>query len=334
MDPISQAVFGCTASASIAKKDTIKPALLCGIVGGTIADLDILIRSHEDSLLAIEFHRHFSHSIFFIPVGALIVATLCFFLLRKKVHFKSLAIFSVASFATHGFLDACTSYGTLLLWPVYNKRIAFDNISIIDPFFTFPLIILILAVVIKRDIKFARYAFIYAFLYLSLGFVQKLRVESYITNIANSQGHKIEKLKLNPTLGNIILWRSVYKSGDKYYINAVRMPIFGKVKIYPGSPIQYIEKDKLIKSLPSESLLRKDINKFVNFSQGFIYFYPYMKNVIGDLRYGTLPNNDESLWGIKINPNHPNRHAQYLMLRNLDDIKINKFKSMLKGESF
>ena len=125
MDPISQAVFGCTASASIARKDTIKPALLCGIVGGTIADLDILIRTHEDCLLAIEFHRHFTHSIFFIPFGALLVATLCFLLLRKKVEFKSLVIFSGVAFATHGFLDACTSYGTLLLWPIYNKRIAF-----------------------------------------------------------------------------------------------------------------------------------------------------------------------------------------------------------------
>jgi len=332
MDPVSQAVFGCAAATTIAKKENLKPALLCGVLGGMAADLDVLIKSNTDPLFALEFHRHFTHSIFFIPFGAAIVAGLCFLLLRKKIDFKTIFIFSGAAFATHGFLDACTSYGTMLFWPIYNQRVAFDNIAIIDPLFTFPIIILITIAAFKQNPKFAKYAFIYALLYLSLGFTQKLRVKAEIRKIALEQNHTIEKLKLNPTIGNIILWRSVYKSGDKYYINAIRKPIFGKAKIYPGRSVNYISENELIRNWPNNSPVRKDIKRFSHFSQGFIYHYPGKDNIIADLRYGTLPNNDESLWGIKLNPNKPDQHVEYVFLRNFTDDKIQKFKKMLKGK--
>ncbi len=42
------------------------------------ADLDVLIKSSTDPLLALEYHRHFTHSLLFIPVGALV----CTLLLR------------------------------------------------------------------------------------------------------------------------------------------------------------------------------------------------------------------------------------------------------------
>ena len=36
---------------------------------------------------------------------------------------------------THGLIDACTSYGTLLYWPISHHRESWDIISIIDPIF-------------------------------------------------------------------------------------------------------------------------------------------------------------------------------------------------------
>ena len=47
-------------------------AALVGAVAGMTADLDVLIRSSADPLLNLEYHRHFSHSLLFVPLGALL----------------------------------------------------------------------------------------------------------------------------------------------------------------------------------------------------------------------------------------------------------------------
>ena len=42
------------------------------------------------------------------------------FLISKRfdISFKETWIYSTLGYATHGLLDACTSYGTLLFWPL------------------------------------------------------------------------------------------------------------------------------------------------------------------------------------------------------------------------
>lgn len=327
MDPLSQAFFGAAAATAISKKTELKKAFCCGIIAGLAADLDIFIKSNTDPLLGLEFHRHFTHSLFFIPFAALLVAAFCFLFYRKD--YKKLYLYSFVAYATHGFLDSCTSYGTMWLWPFYTSRIAFDNISIIDPLFTLPIIILTVFAVIKVKPKIAKYALIYAFCYLALGYLQKLRVENFITNIAKEKQQVIEALKLNPTLGNIVLWRSVYEVEGKYYVNAVRQPLFGEARIYQGTVIPKLNLNELLGNMPSDSKLTNDILRFHHFSQGFIYYNNQQKNIIADLRYGTLPNNLDSLWGIEINRAQPDQHAKYLFLRNFNKDKINIFKKML-----
>lgn len=70
MDPISQGAFGASLSQTLTKKNL----LIIGIIGflsGMTPDLDILIKSNNDPLLFLEFHRQFTHSLFFIPIGGL-----------------------------------------------------------------------------------------------------------------------------------------------------------------------------------------------------------------------------------------------------------------------
>ena len=115
MDPFSQSLLGAVFSNCFAKRAKIKIAAFCGAIGGMAADLDIFIKSEHDSLLAIEYHRHFTHSIFFIPFGGLIIATLLWLIFfRNKHDYKIIYFFTVIGYATHGILDSFTSYGTNL----------------------------------------------------------------------------------------------------------------------------------------------------------------------------------------------------------------------------
>ena len=117
MDPLSQALVGANIAQIGAQKKDIRFATFCGLIAGMSADLDILINSSHDPLLALEFHRHFTHSLFFIPIGALLVTLfLKAILFRYSFSFKKIYFFSFLGYATHGLLDACTSYGTLLYW--------------------------------------------------------------------------------------------------------------------------------------------------------------------------------------------------------------------------
>jgi inner membrane protein len=107
VDPITQGVLGATASKAVAKPQEAIVASLLGFFAGMAADLDVLIRSSTDPLLALEYHRQFTHSLVFIPIGALICAV-CFFYLfsRTKLSFTRSYLFCLAGYATHALLAA------------------------------------------------------------------------------------------------------------------------------------------------------------------------------------------------------------------------------------
>ena len=73
MDPISQAGLGASLSQSFARdKSKQAYALLIGALSGMAPDLDMFISSAKDPLLFLEYHRQFTHSLIFIPCGALL----------------------------------------------------------------------------------------------------------------------------------------------------------------------------------------------------------------------------------------------------------------------
>jgi inner membrane protein len=74
LDPVSQAVVGATAAQVFLTDRLGKQAFACGAVGGLLPDLDVLIRSTSDPLLAVEMHRHFTHALALVPIGGLIAA--------------------------------------------------------------------------------------------------------------------------------------------------------------------------------------------------------------------------------------------------------------------
>ncbi len=124
MDILTQSLMGGVLAQAVANKREKKLATAAGVVAGLLADADFFIRSTSDPLLNIEYHRHFTHSIFFIPFGAALAMLLLTPFLRKQLSASHLYIYCLAGYSLSGFLDACTSYGTLLLWPVSDQRIA------------------------------------------------------------------------------------------------------------------------------------------------------------------------------------------------------------------
>ena len=83
MDPVSQGALGASVPQAISNKKTVAAATLFGWLSGMAPDLDIFIRSSTDPMVRMEFHRQFTHSLIFIPVGALLCALVFYWLLEK-----------------------------------------------------------------------------------------------------------------------------------------------------------------------------------------------------------------------------------------------------------
>ena len=330
MDPLTQGVIGAALPQSIGNKKSLGIIGILGFLSGLAPDLDVFIRSESDPILFLEFHRQFTHSLIFIPFGGLICALVLHFLISKrfKIRFKDTWIYSTLGYATHGLLDACTSYGTLLFWPFSQTRIAWNNISIIDPLFTLPLLILIVIAGLKQKRIFAVIAILWAVFYLSLGVYQKNEAIKVSKTIAKSRGHDASRINVKPSIGNILLWKSIYETQDKFYIDAVRLG--WSPKIFNGESIDKINIQSAFPWLMLESQQAKDIKRFNWFSNGYIAINPKNKNQIIDIRYSELPNEIGGLWGIEISKEKGNNnHVEYITNRTMSKTRFKIFKEML-----
>ena len=330
MDPISQGAVGAAFAQSTANKSNIIKIGIIGFLAGLAPDLDVLIRSQNDPILFLEYHRQFSHSLFFIPLGSLIVAILTFPLFKKSMSLKTIYTASFLGYATHGLLDACTSYGTLLFWPFSNERVTWNNISIIDPLFTIPALILIGIAIKTRKKIFSFFAIGWITFYLSLGFVQYERASSAAIELAESRGHVAERMTLKPSFGNLILWKSIYQYKEVFYVDAIRT--VHSTTWCLGENTKVFNYEYHLPNLNKDSQQGRDIEKFRWFSQDYLG-YDKEKNLVTDIRYSMIPNQIASMWGLVIDDMREiNEHATWWTSRGLNQSQLDLFKEMLSGK--
>ena len=228
MDTVTQFVIGAAAGQLVGGRALGRTAALVGGLAGWLPDADVLIRSAADPLLAIEQHRGFTHALLFTPVGAALAAAP--FLLRREWRAKAGAVYAaaLAGWATHAPLDACTSYGTQLLWPFSDLRVAWNVVSIVDPVITLPLILgVVLAAWLRRTWPAAA-ALAVALAWLGVGALQHARAAGAQQALADARGHEVVRARVDPSLGNMVLWRSLYQTPDgRLHADAVRLPLAG-----------------------------------------------------------------------------------------------------------
>ena len=327
---MTQGVLGAALPQSISNKKSLGIIGIIGFLSGLAPDLDIFIRSESDPILFLEFHRQFTHSLIFVPFGGLICSLVLYCLISKRfgITFKETWIYSTLGYATHGLLDACTSYGTLLFWPFSQARIAWNNISIIDPLFTIPLLILIITAGIKKKKIFSLMAVLWAVFYLSLGVYQKNEAMEVSAKIAKDRGHDAIRVNVKPSIGNLLLWKSIYETQDKFYVDAIRLG--WRPKIFNGESVNKLNTKSAFPWLIPKSQQAIDIERFSWFSNGYIATNPNNKNQILDIRYSAIPNRIGGLWGIELNESKPNNHhVKYITNRTISSDRLRIIKEML-----
>lgn len=333
MDPLSHAVTGSLFAQTAAPRRHLVWAAVVGGLAGMAPDLDAFIRSEENPLLYLDYHRHFTHSLFFAPVLALLTAALGWLPLRRWLSFRALYLYSLLGILPHGLLDACTSYGTYLLWPFSDARIAWSNVAIIDPLYTLPLFILTIAAALRRSSRLALIGVAWAILYLLIGVIQRERAQHALTQFAAAQGHEVHRLEVKPSVFNNFLFRGLYATESTYHVQAVRVGWFSAPRIYPGPSTPIPSREDLYAGLPEGSRMAHGVDRFAIFAQHWLYFIGEDPDRIGDLRYSLLPDSIAPLWHIRVDRTRPDNHIDYIITREVTPERRERFKAMLQGRS-
>lgn len=302
MDPISQGALGAAAALSIWGNDKRLPKGVVAWLGALSAmapDLDVLIRSSEDSLLAIEYHRHFTHSLSFVPVGATIA--LLPWLLRRDVraHFKLAWLVSVVGYLTHAPLDCATTYGTQYFWPFTDYRVSLSWVSVVDPLYTLPLLLFVIVSAVKKRATWARVGFCFSLGYLALGAVQKGRALTMQARVIEARGHTATRRDAITTFMNQVTWRSLYEADGRIYVDQIRVPYMGTRCMKEGSSLPLAPKAPTglgPRATRGHRLIRW-------FSSDWVAPSPDEPSLLIDMRYSFLAYGTEPFWGVRIDEN-------------------------------
>ncbi|MBO6794943.1 MAG: metal-dependent hydrolase [Balneolaceae bacterium] len=326
MDPVTHGFVGATSAQLFSDKKSFRAASFVGCIAALAPDLDVFLGSISDPLLQLELHRHFTHSIVFIPFGSLLVSGILWWVVRKKLTFKQTYFFSLAGYATAGFMDVITSYGVHLLWPFLDERFSINIISVFDPLFTVILLGISVFALIKKRKSLTLAAVAWVIFYLSIGFVQKSRV----TELAHSKIETDQEIIVKPTLGNQILWSVRYVEDNQLCGMGIRAGFFSEPKIYDGTCAPLVDLQQEYSNFAG-TVLYDDIRRFSELSDGLLVRHPEYPNVLGDGRYSMLPTTLSPLWGITADTTIADQHVRFDSYRDASEEVRNAFLDMILG---
>lgn len=259
MDSISQIVLGGAVGEAVLGRKVGNKAIVWGAVAGTIPDLDVIPAQFMDVVTRIEFHRSMTHSLLF----ALLMSPLLGWLVNKIHRSDDASVWHWAKLFfwglfTHALLDCCTTWGTQLFWPFSQYRIAWKNVAVVDPLYTVPFLILLVAVMFRpRDYR-SRQVLNWLGLgvstaYLVLGFINQQVMKSAFERELSAQNISYSRISMFPTLFNNVLWRGIAETDSAYFIGYAS---FLDAEIKPRFTA-FNKNHQLIQALPPDARLRR-----------------------------------------------------------------------------
>jgi inner membrane protein len=286
MDSITQAVLGASLAAVSVAPEHRRKAIIAGAILGTMPDLDLLI-DYGDAVKNFTYHRGFSHSLV-----VLLPFSFSLWLILRRIWSpvrtaprQWLLAISLA-LLTHPLLDAHTVYGTQLFWPLDFAPTSWSTIFIIDPLYTLPLIVGVLAIVIFPKRISASIALGLAIVlstsYLSWSWLAKNLAEEHARNSLISLKLDDAVLIATPTPFNTLFWRFIVLSDDFY--------LEGYYSLFSGEKKVRFERYPLRRKLTEDAAEIWSVSRLMWFSRGFVKAsVDGDKLIITDLRMGAEP---------------------------------------------
>jgi inner membrane protein len=222
MDSVTQIALGSAVGYAVLGNKVGRKAALYGAIFGTLPDLDVFI-SFGGTVEDFTYHRSFSHSL----LVQLLVSPLLVWILLKihpttKNHKTGWFWLVFLTLSTHALLDNFTVYGTQLLWPLTDYPFAVSSLFIIDPLYTLPLLIGLIALLIPKinDTNLHRIniaALTFSSVYIAWSVLAKWHIDRNITYALSERGISKQIYVSTPAPLTTLLWRAVVVDDNQYY---------------------------------------------------------------------------------------------------------------------
>lgn len=289
MDSLTQLTLGAAVGEAVLGKRIGRKALLWGAVGGTLPDLDVLLK-YADPVMDFTYHRSFSHSIFVLTLLTPIFVWLALKIYpNSKRYSRQWALMIWLVFMTHIFLDCLTVYGTQIFWPIWNYPVGLGSIFIIDPFYTVPLLVGVIAALVMRPHSHWKYRLNITGLTLStLYLLWSVSAQHYVIKMVEDsldrKSIQYQQLLVSAAPLNTLLWRVVAIKHDGNYYE-------GFYSLLDQSEDVSLHQHKSQNHLLTEIKQSWPVKRLIWFTKGYFKVWENSGDVImSDLRMGMEPN--------------------------------------------
>ena len=217
MDSVTQIALGAAVGEKVLGKKVGNKAPLWGAAAGILPDLDVLGAAFLSGTDLLGFHRWVSHSLLFAVGGGLGLGW-ALSKLHRAASWREWSTLAFWAILTHALLDSFTGYGTQLFSPFSNYPVAFGSIFVIDPLYTLPLAIGLIAALCQRRRHWRRrlnaLGLCLSTAYLLTTAAICLHVRSTFAHALDEQGIAYERLHVVPTPFNAVLWSGLAGADD------------------------------------------------------------------------------------------------------------------------
>jgi len=201
MDPLTHALVGIGIGALSGEALSPYNPIYCAVVmGSVVPDIDIISMLKGD-LTLVRNHRGASHSLSGFLLFSLFTAGVL--MIDFGGSFWVYFLWALAGTFSHGLLDFLNSYGISLFWPISNKRLAGNLLTLTDPLFfiiTAPLIF-----VYSNPYPFSYIIIPLLGFYILLRWLMRKRAENLLKKQFNILPGK-EKIAVLPALKGTASW--------------------------------------------------------------------------------------------------------------------------------
>nr|WP_317631871.1 metal-dependent hydrolase [uncultured Flavobacterium sp.] len=283
MDSLTQIVVGIATAEAVLGKQLKNKSFIYGAIIGTLPDLDIWFGKLFDPLTAISIHRGLSHSIIFYLFLSVFLGSLIFKIEKRKIKLFHATQATFLILFTHSIIDAFTTWGTQIFWPLPYK-VALKSIFVIDIFYTIPWIICLYFVFKNQDFinrkKWLIRGFYITTAYLILGLGIKTYVVNKFEKALSSQNIEYTEIIVKPTFSNIILWNANVMTKDSF--------LLADYSLFDSKPIifdSYLQNENLGNSYKNHP----EFKQLIDISEGWYTLEKSNNGIIfNDLRFGLL----------------------------------------------
>lgn len=250
------------------------------------------------SLAYLNWHRHFTHSLIFLPLMALLPVLIVRLAARRPIGWKGPLALATAGVASHLLLDLTNTYGVRLLLPFSNYWFSWNLANIVDVWIWAALLIAVLAPALSRLVSgeigarpssgrgFAIFALAFVLLYNSARAVLHARaIATLESRIYDDSG--VLRVAAFPDAVNPLRWRSLVEGSLTIRLYDLRLNrLFDPAFMHPL--YKPAESDAMRRAAATETF-----RDFLRFSQ-----FPHwrvsetgdsIRVSVSDLRFGSPP---------------------------------------------